>query len=582
MINKILEIINLNRLLLLSFTVFILILLGPLLIKHHQLIHDPWTITNDQRQQIFEFYYEEGDWLFKGDYISDYFKRVCLPLGFSALYSLAGVIGDPLIFSKYLQEILFLLFLIFMFLIGKTHENSLVGVLCLLSGFITFLYLDRISGGLPRAFAFPLMAGFLWGLLRSNVWIVISMFLLQVLFYPPAALPCSITLTTWLLFPQITGSDTGKLHLKRRLLLLILVGVLSIILVLPNIIRSYSYGKRVTVNMIQEYPEAGPQGRLIKLETPPFPSLKTKIIKFVNRSFSGNGILHIHEKEKNLLLLIIGFMSSIGWLFLLYRRNKAIWIIVYFISACLAYELSCLLYPYFYTPRRTLMYTVPLVVHIGLIFGFIEFIKVLFRIKHLSKIDPVKVATLLLFILFASFLIDQNPPGTSLHNKRDNAKVLTYIKVLTYVRDNLPEQALIAGWPTEVDDIPLLSKKRILVGDETYLTFHTYYILEMRRRTSAVIDAYLSDDINAIKRLRNEFHVTHLIVNWIYFQPVESERNQPPTFFAPSFFEPHQTQISKLLNSVHPHKRALFKISKDIEEVRIGTISILDLRKINI
>jgi hypothetical protein len=296
----------------------------------------------------------------------------------------------------------------------------------------------------------------------------------------------------------------------------------------------------------------------------------------VNISFSGNGILHISKSEKNLLLLIIGFMSSIGWLFLLYKRNKAIWITIYFISACLAYELSCLLYPYLYIPKRTLMYTVPLVVHIGLIFGFIEFIKVLFRIKHLSKFDPVKVATLLLFILIASFLIDQNLPGTRLHNKRDSAQLLIYLK------DNLPEQALIAGWPGEVDDIPLLSKKRILVGYETYVAFHTDYILEMRRRASAVIDAYLSDDINAIKRLRDEFNVTHFIVNWKYFEPVGLTRNQLPIFLAPSFFEPHQTHISELLNRVHPQKRALFKLSKDIEEVRIGTISILDLRKINI
>jgi hypothetical protein len=575
MLKKFSEIINLNRLLLLLFTVFIVIHLGPLLIKHHQYLHDLWTINDDQRQQIFEFYYEEGNWLFKGDYISDYFKRVFLPLGFSALYSLAGLLGDPLIFSKYLQEILFISFLIFMFLIGKVQENSLVGILCLLSGFITVIYLDRISGGLPRAFSYPLMAGFLWGLIMGNMWIVIFMFLLQVLFYPPATLPCAITLAIWVLFPKLTGLNTKKIHLKRRLLLLALLGVLSIILVLPNIIRSYSYGESVTLNMIQEYPEKGPQGRFAKSDIPPFPSLKTQIIKIVNISFSGNGILHIDKKEKNLLLLIIGFISSIGWLFLLYKRSKAIWLIIYFISACLAYKLSSLFYPYLYIPQRVLLYTVPLIVHLGLILGFVEFIKVFFKRKYVSKIDPVRLATMFIFVVITFFLIDQNFPGAGLQNKQDNAKILNYLK------DNLTDKALIAGWPTEVDDIPLLSKKKILVGYETYIVSHRYYVLEMRRRTSAVIDAYLSDEIKAIKRLRDEFNVTHLIVNWEYFQPVTSDRNQLPLFLAPSLFEPYQAKISELLNRVNPHKRAIFKLSKDIEEVRIGNISILDLRKID-
>lgn len=289
----------LNRLFIIIVICLFVVLFAPLLIKHHNLVHDPWIINDDQRAQIFEFYHEGGEWIFNGDYIADYYKRAFLPPGFNVLYSMAGFLGDPLIFSKYLQEFLFLVFLIFLFLIGKDHDNFLVGMLCLLCGFLSFLYLDRVAGGLPRAFAFPLIAGFCWGLIRWNLWIVISMFLLQFLFYPPSVLPCFITFTVWLLFPRLTGMDTKKFNVKKRLFLLALVGMLAFILVLPLIIRSHSYGEKITYQNMHEYPEISPNG---KENVPPFPSLTEEALKTAENSFSGNGFFNISDGGKKILL----------------------------------------------------------------------------------------------------------------------------------------------------------------------------------------------------------------------------------------------------------------------------------------
>lgn len=569
-----LEHFTLNRLLILLLILFVIVLLGPLLIKHHQLVHDPWMINDDQRAQIFEFYYENGEWLFKGDYISDFYKRVFYPLGFSMLYSVAGILGDPLIFSKYLQEFLFLLSLLFLFMIGKTQENSLVGIFCLLMGFVTDFYVNGIAGGLARSFAYPLIASFCWGMLRGNVWIVISMFLLQVLFYPPIALPCSITLAIWLLFPRLAGLDTGKLRFKSRLFILIAVAILSISFVMPNISNLAKYGEKITRNMRAEYPEAGPQGRTYIKDVGPFPSVISKIPEIVQVSFSGNGIFAIDNKVKNLLLLFTGLMSLIGWISLIKERSKACALIIFFISACLAYEIAR--FAHLYIPRRSLK-VIPFIIHISLVFGFIEFLKVMFKKISFSENSNFMKTTVFLSAITMTFLfIDTKIPGSELYSEKRNAEFFNYLK------NQLPQKALVAGWPSEVDAIPLLSKKRILVGKETFLPMRTHYILEMRRRTSALIDAYLSDDIESIKRLRDDFGVTHFIVHWKYFQPIQQDRDGQPLFISPTLFEPYQTQIYRLFFRVHPYDRAIFKLRKDIESIQIGDISIIDLTNINI
>jgi hypothetical protein len=103
----------------------------------------------------------------------------------------------------------------------------------------------------------------------------------------------------------------------------------------------------------------------------------------------------------------------------------------------------------------------------------------------------------------------------------------------------------------------------------------------MRRRTSAVIDAYLSDDIESIKRLRDDFGVTHFILNLKYFFPIQQDNAGQSLYITPTYFEPYQTQISTLLPRVYPYDRAVFKLRKVIEEKRIGNMSILNLSKMD-
>jgi hypothetical protein len=92
----------------------------------------------------------------------------------------------------------------------------------------------------------------------------------------------------------------------------------------------------------------------------------------------------------------------------------------------------------------------------------------------------------------------------------------------------LPPETLVAGWPKgTMDRIPYAARRRALVTLETHQAFHDVYLLEMRRRMRALVDAYFATSVEPILSLRDEFGVTHLLVERAHFGP------RPPSYFRP-------------------------------------------------
>lgn len=101
----------------------------------------------------------------------------------------------------------------------------------------------------------------------------------------------------------------------------------------------------------------------------------------------------------------------------------------------------------------------------------------------------------------------------------------------------LPKDALIAGWPSGiVDDVPYAARRAVLVNYESHQAFHTHYTLEMRRRTNAVIAAYFATSPAPLEALRDDYGVTHMLVDLGHF------RGQ-----APRYFKPFDTMIERAI-----------------------------------
>lgn len=77
-----------------------------------------------------------------------------------------------------------------------------------------------------------------------------------------------------------------------------------------------------------------------------------------------------------------------------------------------------------------------------------------------------------------------------------------------------------------IDYLPYFSKRPVLLGSVTHIVFHKDYILEMRARMNAIIDAYYSSDLGEIKALHDKYKVDYFIVDKKWYE-------EKPRYFAP-------------------------------------------------
>jgi hypothetical protein len=133
----------------------------------------------------------------------------------------------------------------------------------------------------------------------------------------------------------------------------------------------------------------------------------------------------------------------------------------------------------------------------------------------------------------------------------------------------LPKDALIAGWPTDLDNVPYVSRRQVFISGELHQVFHQRYAEEMRRRMRALINAYFATSPGAIERLRDEFGVTHMI-----FQPSILEK-------PPNSCEPFSAWIGKAFNE---GRSKGFEIPRQVETTKVfsnGAFVVLDLRRLS-
>jgi len=160
------------------------------LVAHFPALVNEYVINDDVRQQIFWMQQWQDPELFRHDLLAEY-ARHYVPWGVKGLYWLAAGLMSPLWFSKLLPGFLFVclslcLYLITLKILDRRLAWITVGVFWLMP-----FFLGRLAGGLPRAFAAPLLAVFLLAWLadrpRSMALSVLAMALFIPYIFPLAA-----------------------------------------------------------------------------------------------------------------------------------------------------------------------------------------------------------------------------------------------------------------------------------------------------------------------------------------------------------------------------------------------------------
>src|SRR5262249_18834789 len=230
------------------------------------------------------------------------------------------------------------------------------------------------------------------------------------------------------------------------------------------------------------------------------------------------------------------------------------------------HTLAILFLPYLYVPQRYVIYPVPILVVIGFPVAAGALPSAFRSLNPFPWLRPCATLsmTAALLLLLGGRGSDRN--GLNV-DYRDKSELITFLK-------SLPETALIAGWsPKEIiDSVPYLTGRSAFLTYETQNAYHKAYIDEMRKRMRALIDAVFATDPASLMNLRDNWGVTHLIVDLQHYQP-----SSPPPYF-----KPYDAWIEDALRRA---REVGFEVPRQVHAATVfrqGGVVILDLRRLSV
>ncbi len=166
--------------------------LGVYVFSQWPALTNPYVVMDDVRQQTYWMQKWRDPELFQNDLLSEYAQNY-VSWGVQAIYALATPFIDPLQFGKILSGILYLVTAGFLFGLGMRFRDDLtpVFVVCVFCFFGDFM--ERIAGGIPQSFGYPLLAAYLYFLSGNNLVGAGVALLLASVFIPYVFMLCLVT-----------------------------------------------------------------------------------------------------------------------------------------------------------------------------------------------------------------------------------------------------------------------------------------------------------------------------------------------------------------------------------------------------
>ena len=477
--------------------------LTPYYVAHFQWVSTEFVFNDDERQWVWAmFRYADSD-LFRNDYLFDY-AIAGTPAGYKAVYWLGSAIVPPNWLSKFLSYGLLGLTVVFASLsaarLGGATAGWATAGLLLVSGY----WLKAVAGGLPRSFNPAFAAATLYALVTNRAWLIGVMTPIAAAFYPPISVVMGIALTILLLLPA-AGSSTAVVPIKRRVAILALSGVLTLTVLGLSLGERGRFGTLIDATSapdVAAYPERfGRHSLSMTNRRADLPSVLAMPVDITAKA-SGRD-WHLLAANSAGAKWAIGALATICVFVLL--RNAAdrgpLRLLILPAAAALAALLATALFPKLFYPSRYLI-SVPLSFMVA--FPVALALSVPKAGTARSRDIRIVLGTVAFLLIFGWKGPD---PWAGFIEKRDEPTQAVFVYLKT-----LPKDALIGGWAL-ANDVPLLSQRRVLFSEEMHNVRRTDYALELRERVNAFADAYFSNDTAPLLRLRNEFGVTHILVD---------------------------------------------------------------------
>ncbi len=464
-----------------------------------------YVVQDDARQHTFWMQRFLDRDLFPGDLIANYFQAVA-PTGYTFLYQLMAAIGiNPLLLSKLLPPVLGLI------VTGYSFGISMQLLPVPLAGFLSTLLLnhylwmrDDLISATPVAFVYPLFAAFLYYFLRRNLLGGCGAIALLGLFYPQCVFICA-----GILILQLVQWENGRPRLspERREYQFCAACMGTALLVMSlYALKSHGYGPVIAAAEAKTWPEFLSEGKSKFFFENPWhfwitgqrsgilPRLGT-LVPLVASLLLPPLLLYpapfplLRELSKNIAILGQIILASLA---------------MFFISHALLFKLHL---PSRYTEHSLRVVTalaagIAITAIIDAVLSWAESEQ--FK-SNWRQLVALGATGLLLAALVLHPNFTKRFPRTSY--------VVGEVPSLYQFFSQQPQDILVASLAIEANNLPVFSKRSILVGAEGYpVPYHKGYYAKIRDRAVDLIAAHYSPDVEEVRRFIEKYGVDFWLV----------------------------------------------------------------------
>jgi hypothetical protein len=473
--------------------------------KYHPFVSSPRVIDDDARQHVYWTYTFQDTALFRNDLLTDFVASPKVaPPGYQALYFVGARLMDPLLFSQVLSLLLLSACGMLLYYVGREIDAKKGGRLAAFLLLAYFLYSS--SGGLPKSFAFPLLLGTVFLVCRNSFAGMAVLLGVQSILYPPVLLNAlALAAVSWW---RVWRRGTDRRIWWSLIVLGIGAGLAAAALLWVYALwPKAAWGSLVTPGEARTMPEFGPQGRTAFYAD-------TWLQMVLNDRWGIGGVR------------LAGFVMLIAVMYVLGRRpgfvipdvaRDLVW------TSLGLFVLAHLLLFKLHLPSRYVLYTWPLAALLVIAANYdttraaldSRWPSLCSFLRRLA--ERRSLCWTLLGLAACGFVYVQNRYVVNLDPlevKVDSTAMHLYRYLQT-----LPKDALIAGHPLEMDNIPLFARRKVLANQELSLPYYRGYYAEVRRRLSDSLVAYYADDAQEIQRFVQQYGVDFILVNRRHFMP---------------------------------------------------------------
>jgi hypothetical protein len=468
------------------FAIIVISLVAALRVQFPGLLNE-YIISNDVMQHTYWMEHFHDETLFGND-IYVQFDRYVAPVGFKALYFLITLFADPVMAGKYLAIILYLLTGVLMYKLGEVIRDKYTGLILFLLFIQMPAYLDDFAGGLHRAFAYPLLAMFLYLLLTDKLKRLPIVLIFMIFFYPTLYLTAYLCLILYIYLRRKVKSISFS---KRDGAWIFLASnfVFLVVLCLKIISKPDFLGKITNLDTILVNYDLFVYGR----------SSEAQVSSMVDVIY----ITMLHGRKTFLLPLLIVFWNYYYWRHIIRPFNERAYfvIITLFLSSLIMYTLAIILLFKLYLPIKYVQY--PLLLLSMLIFTLAAGV-----ILSFIKRGPRKILALITILVFSYHIYTKGlyPIGEDIEDQSQYAALYEFI-------GELPEDVVIAANPYLSDFISCFSKRKVFLKYELSYPFFENYARIIQGRIDDFYKAYYSSKPEDVKEFCKANNIEYIVVN---------------------------------------------------------------------